>query len=497
MLPRRLPPYSSYLIYSLLLILIFHQIYNARYAYLDEAHQLWFHADGSNYRMFQEQGRALTGWLINNLFGAIDSIDQLKYLRIISFTGWGVTLLVFSGLLTKWVSTVKMDHRIVPVISILACCSCSVAIYIGWASCVEVFLAVLCGLISGHLLFTALQKQSGRVSIPSWVLLVSTILGLASLFLYQTAFSAFLFPFFIHYLGTRYEKKQRVVIIGVVLYIVINILYFLLFKYSLKQAGIVASERTTISLNLPAKLGFFFSTPLAQGFSFNFLYNVRGLFSQLFYYTMLACWVLSVVLNKKVSVQKRLFHLGCTFCFLALFYLPILVAKENFASYRTMFNLNLAGSVLLINTFLDWLKNEQRKDLLVYLTCSVFVTFGYLNFNRQFISPLKAEYKVIRTFMEGVYSPAIYTVYFIRPPENLFTQLYGVIPYRDEFGIPSTFRDWTPAPLVKQVIAEISGSRAQAEKVRIIQFTSREEYDQQQINPQPGTLLIEPASLFK
>jgi hypothetical protein len=56
------------------------------YAYLDEIHQLWHNDDNSNFLMFHTQGRWLTGLLFKKLFSSISTIEQLKYLKVFSFT---------------------------------------------------------------------------------------------------------------------------------------------------------------------------------------------------------------------------------------------------------------------------------------------------------------------------------------------------------------------------------------------------------------------------
>ena len=44
--------------------------------------------------------------------------------------------------------------------------------------------------------------------------------------------------------------------------------------------------------------------------------------------------------------------------------------------------------------------------------------------------------------------------FFVRPPVNLFKPAFGVNYYTDEFGYPSTEKDWTAEPLVKQLAFE-------------------------------------------
>ncbi len=459
--------YFLSLLCTLLLFVIFRQVWYADYAYLDEAHEIWHRKDGSNFLMLFVQGRPVAGWIIHKAFASIDTIGALKWLRIISLFGWTITLLMFFNMLKKWVRMSGLHSQLIPIISILACCSCSVAIYIGWASCLEVFFAHFCGLLSGHVLFMALSKQDHARKLPVAPLIAAILLGLFALFTYQTAFGAFLLPFFLYYLGKRYQKPDRLLITGLVVYIAISILYFFLFKYSLKQGGVAASDRTGISTDLIGKIGFFFSTPLAQAFSFNFLYNISGIFSQVFYYGALAWWVVSVFIQGSTNtVRAGGFHILRCLGFLALIYLPIMVAKENFASYRTMFCLNIAGSILLIDALLPLLKNQKVniERASVWGFCLFIVYIAHKNFNRNFINPLRTEYTVLRNEVQRQYSPTVQSIYFVRPKESLFREMFGVLTYRDEFGEPSTYKDWTPDPLLRQIITEITGNRKMAEE---------------------------------
>lgn len=492
--------YALQLLCLFLLPLIFYQVLYADYAYLDEAHQLWHNQDGSNYTLFMVHGRPLTGWIIDQLFSAVPSIAALKFLRIISFLGWILTIISFSIHCRKWVIAAGVNEKIVPITTLLLCCSASVAIYIGWASCLEIFLATACGLFSGNILFNLIHHQQGRLQIPTGKFLIVLALGLISLFMYQIAFGIFLLPFFIYYLGKKFEKLNRTVVIGIGVYLFINGLYYLLFKYSMKQAGVVANERTDLSFDVLNKIAFFFSTPLAQAFSFNFLYNIRGLFSQLFYYGIFACWVVSLFLlnmNRDHSVTVKFRHLLRTLVLLGLIYLPILVAKENFASYRTMLALNLAGCILIMDTFLHWIQKDRYQTIFMYSVCCILIITGFINFKRNFIEPLRQEYHAVREYLQDHYSAKIRKIYFIRPPESLFRQTHSINVYRDEFGLPSTFKDWTPDPLVRQIITEMTGNRKTAEKIEIVQFSGRSEFDQQAVTAKPEYLIMDAEAIIK
>ena len=95
---------SKKLIYILpvsLLLVFFWQVPFADYAYLDEAHQLWHNKDRYNFVMFANQGRFITGWIINSFFDQTETIAGLKYLRIFSLAGWCMAILLWQYLIHR------------------------------------------------------------------------------------------------------------------------------------------------------------------------------------------------------------------------------------------------------------------------------------------------------------------------------------------------------------------------------------------------------------
>ncbi len=159
---------------------------------------------------------------------------------------------------------------------------------------------------------------------------------------------------------------------------------------------------------------------------------------------------------------------------LALIYLPVLLARENFSSYRTMHCLSLAGAFLLTDALLGIIKKERVKNLFIYGFATVISLVAFYNFNVNFILPLEKEYTLTRSYIRNNFSEHVKQIYFIRPPESLFYNLYAVKVYKDEFGVPSTYKDWTPEPLVKQIIFEMINNKEAAERIEIINLA----YDQ-------------------
>lgn len=86
--------------------------------------------------------------------------------------------------------------------------------------------------------------------------------------------------------------------------------------------------------------------------------------------------------------------------------------------------------------------------------------------------------------------------YFLRPDENLFYKEFGIYTFRDEFGEPSTFKDWTPEPLIKQLILEKTSDRTTAENIVVKQFTEKEIFGKEKNKADQSALSIDMESLF-
>jgi hypothetical protein len=484
---------------AFILLLIFYPLFTAEYPYLDDVHLLWYNYQGLNYHIFFSTGRMLTGLVMEKAYAAMTHIASIKYMRIVSVLGWMIAIWIFIFALQQWTRYIKLDRRLVLLSGVYLACSISLAVYNGWAgSAGEGLPAFVAGLLSGHLLYMQLQKKQGRFSISLPMQLLILVLGVAALFWYQVGSGAFLIPFLLHFAtNKKCEKPDRTVITGVIAYLFISGVYFLLFKYSLKLEGIDASERTAVSLNIFKKIGFFFGVPLAQTFSFNFLFNMRSIISQAFYIAMIAIWAGNLFLtNRNVPVLNKVRYLVIVFGLMMLIYLPVMAANELFSPYRTMVCLNLVMSILLADMILGWIKSDRYSNAFLATVMLVFFAVGHFNFRNNFLGPILKEYQLVRTHIEKNYTPDINKVYFLRPPEDLFMKQFGIHVYRDELGEPSTFKDWTPVPLVKQIIFEITHDKKIAERTEVLNFSQEEGINSQVNTKDSHTMVIDVADIF-
>jgi hypothetical protein len=395
--------------------------------------------------------------------------------------------------LNSWKKLLPLNEQVVFFLNICVPCSISVAIAIGWIPCVELFLAFVFALLSGHLLFMGMYGEKGWHLSPVKIILI-VLLALGSLCLYQPMFGAFLLPFFLYHLNRRFKKIDRITYMAVAFYLAISLCYFLLFKCIVAQSGIGASDRTVLSVKPLEKLSFFFSQPLAQAFSFNFLYNMHGIFSQAFYPVMFAVWIFSVfAVEKQEKLMGKMGYIGRVLLLMMLLYIAVLLPKENFASYRTMLCLNLAGTMLLLDAVGRLVKKSSVRNIITYMVCGIVVVVAWCNFNLNYIRPLTKEYQAIHTYYTKNYDSTKTTIYFVRPPEDLFTKLYNQHVYKDEFGMPSAFKDWTPEPLIRQMVFEATADRNKARQIRVVNlpFENRDS-----VRAEPASLIIDEEKLL-
>src|SRR5213075_733504 len=111
-------------------------------------------------------------------------------------------------------------------------------------------------------------------------------------------------------------------------------------------------------------------------------------------------WIAFDFRLSRLSLINYLKPFAFSIFLLVLIYLPSLIVKENYASNRTLF-------VLVGNTMLIAIKKYRSRLTVVTILSFLFVANAYYNFNRQFLAPVKNEYRQVRAFIEQGYHPGI------------------------------------------------------------------------------------------
>jgi len=488
---------KDYLGISLLILLavgIFYPLFYSEYAYTDEFVQLWLYKKGSSFQMFLTQGRYVTEKLFQWLFGNANTIRDITTIRLFSFFGWLACIPAWYLIIKKVAAKEKLPDLLVFFSILYLICSPPFSIYVQWASCHEHFIATTTGLLSGYTLYSSARYKNNKLTIPFLALATSIILGAISLLTYQNGFGSFFLPFVIH-LAAK-PKNMRLILLATGVCILTYIIYYFLFKYLLKINHLEAVGRTNLSIDLFPKIRFFFGRALAIPFHFNYLFNEKDLVGAFAYAAILFTWIAFDLRISRLSLANYLKPFAVTICILVFIYLPSLIVKENYASNRTLFALNLAVFFLVANTLLAAIKKYRARLAAVVVLSSVFVANAYYNFTRQFLKPVKTEYRTVRAFIETNYHPGIDTVYFIQPHEDFFVRKYGITRSWDEFGVPSTFFNWVPEFFVKQVIFEKTGNRKVAEKIITKQWADKQQFSDSS-HPSQNAMVIDVEEIMK
>lgn len=491
----------QYALPVLVLLVIFFPLFQANYVYLDDAHLLWYNGKEESLNIWFINGRLLSGLTIGNRFVSIHTVDAVKLSRIISVLGWLLAICVYVKVATEWARLKLIDNRVVLISAVYIACSPFVAITCGWGgTCFAFFFAFITGLLGGHILYTQLIKHKRFLAIPIYIHLLVLLLGVTSLFTYQIGIGMFLIPFFLHYNSRKFEKPDSILITGVISMLVTVAVYFALFKLQIKLQHLEGGNRGELELNIFKKISFFVGVPTAQAFSFNLLFNLKSIFSQLFYILAIVVWAVhAFVTERNKPVVSKIIYLAVMFALLMLIYLPVMVTVENFSSYRTMIALNTAATLMLLNMIVQWIKPELWKQAFAIGAMLIFVGVGLYNFRYNFLNPIVKEYQLVRANVEKQYTPGINKVYFLLPPEKLYTEQFNVHYYRDEFGVPLTHKDWVPVPLVKQIIYEKTHDKTIANKVEVVMFgpDDAENFNKQVALKEPNAFAVDVQQLFK
>lgn len=486
---------KDYLNISALVIIaiaIFYPLFYSEYAYTDDWYALWQHETGKGTHVLILYGRYLTDVLTNWLFSSVNArtVDDLVYIRLFSLCGWIVCIPVWYLITRKIVLNENLPRPLIFFSTLYLICTPPFAIYVGWASCFEQFIANTAGLISGYILYSSIKYQDDRISVSFLPVVFSIAFGLVSLFTYQNGFGCFLIPFLLHLVTT--PKSFRRIFIGIGFYLFTYVVYYLLFKYSLKVNHIGPNQRTIIGVDVFPKLKFLFSKPLATSFHYTYLFNENSIVGFVLYLFIFGGWLtVDFVRRRLLPIAARLKIVFLTFSMIIFIYIPSLIVKEIYSSNRTVFALNMAIFFFTAATLLNILKNYKQRVTIVSILSVLFVINAWYNFNKQFLGPVKNEYHQVRNFIEQTYDPTIDTVYFIRPAEDLFVRKYGITRSWDEFGMPSTFPSWLSEFFVKQVILEKTQDHRKAESIIIKQWPGKKEFSGSALPLSPKIMLVD------
>jgi hypothetical protein len=483
---------------SLYFLFLGYEIIRSDYLLTDEAYMLWYQADHHTvFNIFHSEGRSLTGWLEQWLFGMSAEAANVKYIRLLSLAECALSMLYLSYVLRYLQkSGLSISDGLIDCTLAFFAASLSSVICIGWAVCTEIFIPMVLGLAAGMLLYRQIMKDPVLIKIPvriSWQVLV---LGIVALFFYQSTYSFFLLPFYLLFLVRKDGRLTRPLYIALFFYFASFGLYYILFKLLLKVTGVVAADRTILMFDPLNRLSFFFSFPMNQAFNINAFFDSGSVLSQAVFPVLLVAWVIYVLFSRRGQTMKNVRYLaGMIVCWI-LGYLPLLIARENFGPYRTMIVLSIMVFLMLGEVLLSFLKGRRGKEVLVFVIVVVLLVRGGYVYKAYLADPLREEFRIVQKEVRKGYRPGIRRVIFLLAPENGFQSSFGIDHFKDEFGMPSTHKDWTPEPLIKQLVYEMTGDRAGASALEVAPYESRASVNEPSLLNDPGVLVVDMPTLL-
>ena len=506
---------------SLYFLFLAYEVLHSDYVFTDEAYRLWQNINRQGiFQDFHTQGRTFGGLMCRWIFGLCHKVADVKYIRLFSLCECVLLALVLYGILKR------LQRRLLPAISdeliylsvSLVAASLSVANWIGWGVSTIIFVPAILSLAAGMILFESIQRSSGIAVFPGFLALSGVlVLSVTGLFFYQSPYPLLLLPFYFLFLTGAYpaslqnqpvasgpvappvsaypvsprqnqlmapDRLLKTVYWGVLVYLIILAIYFGLFRLGLKWTGLPASDRTALATDPMERLSFFFSYPINQAFNGNLFFDVRSIVSQLMFPVLCLTWVIILLRISRGSTRtghavsspgktrawalaRYIFGL---LAFWVLGFLPQLAGHEAYGPYRTMLVMTLMVFLALVYTALSLIRTARGRTLFSFALVLALLLKGAYNYKVYIADPLRKEYQVIRQELRAHYNEHIQEVVFIRPYADGFEASLGIQSYKDEFGLPSTNKDWVPDPLVRQQVYEITGSRQRADALNVIQY---------------------------
>jgi hypothetical protein len=476
----------------LIVLYTFLPLFYSDYIFMDEALQIWGYNSSPDFYMLIDEGRWLTEQLESWLFRLTDTIQDVKYLRLISLFGWLLCLPVWYVVIKNIVAKVPAYQYLPFVCCLYLVTSLPFIVSVQWATCLQFFIADTAALLSGAVVLKGIHSADNkRMQVPAG--LSALALGVVSLFLYQGAWACFLIPFLINFINPFILKKDKALIIGLAFYLFVYAVYFVLYKLSFSLFNDIPPDpRNALYIHPWEKLKFFLARPLERSFRFTVLTHEDSPVSKVFYPMMLmGLIVLTFVRFRLAKWRVAVKHLASIGCIWVLSYLPALLIKESYASNRTLMALDMCVFIVCMEMAFWFIKSKRVLQVAGVLMVCFFAWCARYNFQQVFLKPVVQETAALKNYVKQHFHSGIQTVHFIRLSEDFMAEKYGVNRSMDEFGVSSSCWDWVPESLSKQLIYEATGNRQLASRVVVKQWASREAYINSGEVLNSNTLLID------
>ena len=466
---------------SLYFLFIGYEALTSEYLFTDEAFMFWHQPDNHLvFNIWVSIGRIFSGWVKDWMFSASKTIADIKFIRFCTVLQCFLATLSLSYVLRRLQkSGLAFSDGLVYCTVAFFAASLSSLVLIGWAVCTDFFIPIILSLFAGLFLYESVIKagslpqgggslpERGRPPIAIAGVSLAILLGVCSLFIYQPMYPFILLPFYGVFLLRKDGRMTRGMLVALVIFFVALGIYFLLFQWSLKATGVSSAHRTSLGFDPLDRLSFFFSFPLNQAFNVNAFFFPRSVLSQAIAPVLLLTWVLYTFFSRRGQAVRNLRYLAGMIVWWMLGYLPQLIAQESFGPYRTMIVFNIMVFLLMGDVVFTLVKEERTRKILTAAVVVLLLVRGGYVYKNYIADPLSYEYKIVRGNIRDHYTTGTREVVFILAPEDGFQSSFGIEPQKDELGMPSTYKDWAPEGLVKQIVTEMTGSKGEGEALKV------------------------------
>ena len=417
------------------------------------------------FKIWVSIGRVVSGWLKDWMFGASKTIANIKYIRFCTL-GRCFLASLFSYVLRRLQTRgLPFPDGLIHPVRWLSLPRPELSYSYRLGNCTDFFVPIIVSLLAGLLLYESLVKEGqplpndGHPVEKGWKMLIPTaggwlaiLMGIASLFIYQTMYPFILLPFYGFFLLRKDGRLTRGMLAALVFFFVALGVYFFLFQWSLNATGVYSANRTDLGFDPLGRLSFFISFPLNQAFNISAFFFARSVLSQAIMPVLLLAWVLYTFFTRRGQAMTNIRYLAGMIAWWMLGYLPQLIAKESFGPYRTEIVFSVMVFLMIGDVVFTLVKDQRARSILTAVVVLILLIRGGYVYKNYIADPLTYEYKIVRGDIRDHYTAGTREVVFILATENGFQSAFGIGPQKDEFGVPSTYKDWTPEGLVKQIV---------------------------------------------
>ncbi|MGQ0826920.1 MAG: hypothetical protein ACT4ON_00855 [Bacteroidota bacterium] len=453
--------YTSITVIVILLLFLFKGIVDT-YAYTDGYEFLWNCTDPDYIKVFIQQGRTVSGWIITVLYPYIDRIADLSKVRMINLS----CLFLSCVLIHKMLKQNNFHQLQSLAIIIVFICSPFSSIVVHWEATSSAIWGYPVALLSGHLVFSAyLNKELFSKKKFNMLTYTGIVLAIISLFIYQPSYTAFIFPAFLHFIG---GQKRDVIWRFLLLHVFIYGIYFLLFKLQLNQLNIPPDSRAGIVIG-PVKIYLFIKGVFLRSLHYNIIFasvimRIAIITTSL---TLLGYFIYTKTKNE--TRKSKSYFVLMLLMFYVLAYFPNFISADNFIAYRTLGTVLLLSSVLLISSITSLPLKFSQVVVILSAIIIAFIISAHYN-NKTFTTVQSAEYRKVKTIIAEKLKQGYPKKILVIRAEEFFLVEQGLVNnvVTDEFGKLSNTVHWVPEPFVQHILYDLTGDK---NKVRAIEIT--------------------------